>query len=97
MISQADELGFEIAGAADTSSSCAHEGVTAEQTMAGKTDKVALFYKGVTIEVDNVVLESQTLLTGHVSDFSNICSTQYEGLRLGQKLTFRAVHVHHLC
>lgn len=95
MNTEADQLGFEIAGS-QSSNSDVNTDVLAAKRLADKAEEVALLYKGLEIYVRKIELAPEGFLIGQIADFSNVCSTQYEGLRLGQPLSFRHQHVQHI-
>ena len=95
MKTEADQLGFEIAGA-QASNSDVNTDALAAKRLADKAEEVALLYKGLEIYVRKIELAPEGFLIGQIADFSNVCSTQYEGLRLGQSLSFRHQHVQHI-
>ncbi|MCW8885699.1 MAG: hypothetical protein OQK12_10670 [Motiliproteus sp.] len=55
---------------------------------------LSLLYKGINVHVRNIRLGKDGALIGDVFEFTNICSTAYEGVRLGQSISFRDYHVH---
>lgn len=93
MNTEADQLGFEIAGAQPSSSNV---NTLAAKRLTDKAAEVALLYKGLEIYIRKIELDPEGYLVGQIADFSNVCSTQYEGLRLGQSLSFRHQHVQHI-
>lgn len=95
MKTEADQLGFEIAGA-QTSNSDLNTDALAAKRLADRAEEVALLYKGLEIYVRKIELAPEGYLVGQLADFSNVCSTQYEGLKLGQSLSFRHQHVQHI-
>ena len=95
MKTQADQLSFEIAGAHTPNSDVTTDTLAAKR-LADKAEEVALLYKGLEIYVRKIELAPEGYLIGQIADFSNVCSIQYEGLRLGQPLSFRHQHVQHI-
>ncbi|MFY0677894.1 MAG: hypothetical protein JXR18_11475 [Neptuniibacter sp.] len=98
MNTDADKLGFDVVESATTSSQTTAESSNSpEKRIADTAGEVALFYKGIEVHIRNIELGVNGNLTGRVSDFTNVCSTQYEALKLGQTLSFRYPHVQHVC
>lgn len=98
MNTDADKLGFDVVESATTSNQTTPESSNnPEKRIADTAEEVALFYKGIEVHIRNIELGENGNLTGRVSDFSNVCSTQYEALKLGQTLSFRYPHVQHVC
>jgi len=95
MNTEADQLGFDIAGA-QASNTDVNTDTLAAKRLADKAEEVALLYKGLEIYVRKIELAPEGYLVGQIADFSNVCSTQYEGLKLGQSLSFRHQHVQHI-
>jgi len=79
----ADQMGFE---SIDQSASESHAAPTA----------VYLLYKDRNIHIRDIQLTEDGQLTGVVSGIENVCAVQYEGLRIGQTITFRPQHIHQL-
>lgn len=98
MTSDADIMGFKKVGLTPAASDISnpHNINRPEQNLINKAVEVALCYKGVEVHVRNLELNDDGLLLGQVFNFTHICTTQYEGLRLGQAITFRYTHVQHL-
>ncbi len=92
----ADEMAFEAAGgaAATPEISGAQNVDSREKKLAECGDDASLRYRGVNVLVTDIELDKSGCLTGIVSEFSNVCSMHYEGLKLGQKISFRYLHVH---
>lgn len=86
----ADEMGFDAilsAPAADNHLSLNN------QALSDK--KPVLRYRERDIHIQNVRVNSDQTLVGQVCEISNVCSAQYEGLRLGQTISFRCQHIQH--
>lgn len=96
MKTDADNMGFEVAGVEPTTAHSPLDENSPEKRLVARANEVALVYKDREIHVRDITLDEHGFLVGQVSDFSNVCTTQYEGLRLGQTITFRHPHVHHL-
>lgn len=90
----AEEMGFDVVPVQSTDRA---DDFSEEKRIVATADKAALLYKGMEVYVQDLQLLSSGILSGQISDFSNICSTQYEGLSLGQKITFRYQHIQHTC
>ncbi len=98
MDTDADKLGFEVVESATTNNkTTAESNNSPEKRIADTAEVVALVYKRIEVHIGNIELDENGNLTGRVSDFLNICSPQYEGLTLGQALSFRYPHVQHVC
>lgn len=98
MNTEADKLGFDVVESVTTSNQTAAENSNSpEKRIADTAEEVALFYKGIEVHIKTISVDENGNLTGRVSDFTNVCSTQYEGLKLGQTLSFRYPHVQHVC
>jgi len=91
----ADRLGFDII-TGEPQASCNFEaGHSPEKRISEEAKQVALLYKGVEVHIKNIAITREGCLAGQVSEFGQICSTQYEGVKLGQVLSFRYPHIHH--
>lgn len=92
MKTDADEMGFDVTASASGTESRSLPDAD-DQTLADK--KPVLRYKERDIHVQNVRLDNDRMLVGQVSEISNVCSVQYEGLKLGQTISFRYQHIQH--
>lgn len=92
--SDADILGFEKVGATPQSTQT-KKSETPEQKVTRTAVEVALLYKGKEIYLRNLTLNNDGLLVGKVSGLSNICAREFEGIKLGQTLSFRYQHIQH--
>ena len=97
MNTDADKLGFNVVEPATTNNPTNTDSNSPEKRIADTAEEVALFYKGIEVYIQNIAVDENGNLTGRVANFSNVCSTQYEGLKLGQALSFRYSHVQHVC
>lgn len=84
MNSTADQLGFDT---------LKHQ--TSDFNVAAQTS-ASLLYKDRNIHIRDIQLTEDGQLTGVVSGIENVCAVQYEGLRIGQTITFRPQHIHQL-
>ena len=96
MNTDADKMGFDVVESATTSNPIKTDSNSPEKRIADTAEQVALFYKGIEVHVQTISVDENGNLTGRVANFSNVCSTQYEGLKLGQRLSFRYPHVQHI-
>ena len=90
MKTDADEMGFDEILNAPTAE---NRPLLNDQTLIDK--KPVLRYRERSIHLQNVRMNSDHTLTGRVCEISNVCSVQYEGLRLGQTISFRYQHIQH--
>ena len=97
MKTDADRLGFELSGKDPSTSqkSNVQDENNPERRIARNAEQVALLYKGQEIHLRYIELNKDGFLVGKVFEFSNACSNQYEGIKLGQKISFRYLHVQH--
>lgn len=93
-MTDADKLGFEQVGSMAKSTN-SEPSESSEQRIIRTAIEVALLYKGQEIYLRNLKLNDDDLLVGEVSGLSNICAREFEGVKLGQKLSFRYQHIQH--
>lgn len=97
MNTDADKMSFDVVKSATTrNQTTAEDSLPPEKRIADTAEEVTLFYKGIEVHVQTISVDEDGNLSGRVSDFVNVCSTQYEGLKLGQRLSFRYPHVQHI-
>lgn len=94
-MTDADTFGFEQAGPTPRSKNT-KPSESPEQRIIRTAIEVSLLYKGQEIHLRNLNLNEDDGLVGEVSGFSNICARQFEGITLGQRLSFRYQHIQHL-
>lgn len=90
----ADTLGFELVAPAPQISPDPQV-ESPEQRIARTAIEVALLFKGQEIHVRNITLNEDGSLNGEVAGFSNVCAREFEGVRLGQSLSFSYQHIQH--
>ncbi len=98
MKTDAEMLGFEYAGIATEAPQITEplDPQSPERRMAEQASEVALFYKGREVHVRNISVDQNGFLMGEVFSVAHLCAMHYESLKLGQRITFRYLHVHHL-
>lgn len=89
----ADDLGVDLVGVKVANTNDLQTTHSPEARLVTRGVDVSVRYKGVDIRIEKIEQDDNGLLVGLVSSFSNVCSTQYEGIGLGQKITFRYHHV----
>ena len=97
MTTDADRLGFDSAGEqlpASQTNNMQDENCP-ERRIVSNSAHVALFYKGQEIHLRDIELNQEGFLVGRVFEFSNLCSIQFEDIKLGQKISFRYLHIQH--
>ena len=90
MKTDADEMGFEA-----TPNAPAADNHLSLDNQALSDKKPVLRYRERDIHIQNVHVNSDQTLVGQVCEISNVCSAQYEGLKLGQTISFRCQHIQH--
>ena len=93
-MTDADILGFEKVGATPQPTQT-KQSESPEQKVARTALEVALLYRGQEIYLRNLKVNNDDSLVGKVSGFSNICAREFEGIKLGQTLSFRYQHIQH--
>lgn len=93
MMLNADDLGVDLVGVKVANTNDLQTPHSPEAKLAVRGVDVSVRYKGVDIRIEKIEQDENGFLVGSVSSFSNVCSTQYEGIGLGQKIAFRYYHV----
>lgn len=95
MTTDADRLGFESVGEYSPASqkNNIQDDNSPERRIVKNSVRVALLYKGQEIHLRDIEFNRQGIFTGKVFEFSNVCSMQFEGIKLGQKVSFRYLHI----
>lgn len=89
MHTDAEKLGFEVVESAISASG---DYTVQEKRIVETAEEVTLRYKGRDILI-NTLTHGVCGISGRVSEVSNVCATTYEGVRLGQHLSFRYFHI----